>query len=229
VDEELVPIVDFGFFGFIARYVLSMLKVFYSMCGNWAIAIILLTILVRLLVLPFNIISYRSMKTMQLLQPQMAKIKERYKDDQRRANEEVMGLFRKHKVNPAGGCLPMLIQLPIFWALYQVLGHSIELYQQPFPYDFWVHDLSMKDPFYILPILMGFTMFAQQLITPNPSMDPNQAKVMKFMPLIFSFFMLSLPSALTLYIWISSLFAVIQQTYFMKSHNPLVEKLEGVR
>jgi YidC/Oxa1 family membrane protein insertase len=221
VDEELVPLIDFGFFAWIARYILEMLKGFYALVGNWGIAIILLTICVRLLVLPFNIMSYRSMKSMQALQPQMKELRERYKDDQQKLNQEMMGLLRTHKVNPLGGCLPVLLQLPIFLALYQVLGHSIELYQAPF--GLWIHDLSLKDPIYVLPVLMGITMFMQQKITPN-TLDPAQAKIIMFMPLIFSFFMLSLPSGLTLYIWVSALFAVVQQFYFMKSHNPLVEK-----
>ncbi len=173
VDEDLVPVIDFGFFSSIARYILALLKGFYSLVGNWGAAIILLTILVRLLVLPFNIMSYRSMKAMQILQPQMKAIREKYKDDQQRQNQEVMNLLRTHKVNPLGGCLPVALQLPIFWALYQVLGHSIELYQAPFA--LWIHDLSLKDPYYVLPVLMGVTMFLQQKITPS-TLDPSQGK-----------------------------------------------------
>jgi len=118
----------------------------------------------------------------------------------------------------------VLLQLPIFWALYSVLGQAIELYQAPFA--LWIHDLSIKDPFYVLPVLMGITMFMQQRMTPN-TLDPAQAKVLMFMPLLFSVFMVSLPSGLTLYIWVSALFAVVQQFYFMKSHNPLVEKVSS--
>jgi YidC/Oxa1 family membrane protein insertase len=224
VDEDFVQVIDFGFFATIARVILRLLKWFHEMVGNWGIAIILLTVMIRLIVLPFNIMSYRSMKSMQALQPQMAALRERYKDDQQRQNQEVMGLLRTHKVNPLGGCLPIVLQLPFFWALYQVLGHSIELYQQPF--FGWIHDLSLKDPFYILPVLMGITMFLQQRSTPN-TLDPAQAKMLMFMPLLFAFFMLSLPSGLTLYILVSALFAVIQQLYFMKSHNPLVEKVSS--
>ena len=224
VDEDFVQVIDFGFFSTIARIILRLLKWFHSVVGNWGIAIMLLTVMIRLIVLPFNIMSYRSMKAMQILQPQMAAVRERYKDDQQKQNQEVMNLLRTHKVNPLGGCLPIMLQLPFFWALYQVLGHSIELYQQPFV--FWIHDLSLKDPFYVLPVLMGITMFLQQKITPN-TMDPTQAKLMLFMPVVFSFFMVSLPSGLTLYIWVSALFAVVQQFYFMKSHNPLVEKVSS--
>lgn len=127
--------------------------------------------------------------------------------------------MKTNKVNPLGGCLPMLLQFPVFLALYQVLGHSIELYQAPFI--FWIKDLSLKDPFYLLPVLMGLTMFFQQKVTPN-TMDPAQAKIMAFMPLIFTFFMVSLPSGLTLYIFISSLFGVLQQIYFLKEKKTLI-------
>lgn len=214
-DDGFTNVVDFGRFAFIARYILEMLKGFFAIAGNWGVAIILLTILVRLLVLPFNIISYKSMKAMQKLQPEINALRERYKDDQQRLQQEMMNLYRTQKVNPLGGCLPVLIQLPIFLALYQVLGHSIELYQAPFA--LWINDLSLKDPFYVLPVLMGITMFLQQKITPN-TLDPAQARILQFMPIMFAFFMISLPSGLTLYIWVSALFAVVQQYYFVKAH-----------
>lgn len=213
VDSELDNVIDFGFFSWIAKYILIFLKSIYAFVGNWGVAIILLTAAVRVLVLPFNIMSYKSMKVMQTLQPQMKAVREKYKDDQQRMNQEIMALMKSHKANPLGGCLPMLLQFPIFIALYQVLGHSIELYQAPFA--FWIHDLSAKDPYYVLPVLMGVTLFVQQKITPN-TMDPAQAKVMMFLPLLFSFFMLSLPSGLTLYIFVSGVFGVLQQLYFMK-------------
>jgi YidC/Oxa1 family membrane protein insertase len=222
VDEDFVNLIDFGMFSFIARYILAMLKGFYSLVHNWGLSIILLTLLVRLLVMPFNIMSYKSMKAMQALQPKMADLRLRYKDDQAKLNQEMMLLLKTNKVNPLGGCLPVLLQFPIFLALYQVLGHSIELYQQPF-IPGWITDLSLKDPFYILPVLMGFTMFMQQRITPN-TLDPAQAKILMFMPLMFAAFMLSLPSGLTLYIFVSALFAVVQQFYFMKSHGPAAVK-----
>lgn len=213
VDPQLDNVIDFGFFSWIAKYILFFLKAIYSVVGNWGVAIILLTAAVRVLVLPFNIMSYKSMKVMQVLQPQMKEIREKYKDDQQRMNQEIMTLMRTHKANPIGGCLPMLLQLPIFLALYQVLGHSIELYQAPFA--FWIQDLSAKDPYYVLPVLMGATLFVQQKITPN-TLDPAQARIMAFMPLLFTFFMLSLPSGLTLYIFVSGVFGVLQQLYFMK-------------
>lgn len=225
VDESLSHVVDFGFFNWIGRQILAMLKWFYAMVGNWGAAIILLTVVVRILVLPFNVYSYKSMKKMQVIQPQIAALRERYKDDQQKQQQEMMALMRENKVNPVGGCLPVLLQFPIFIALYQVLGNSIELYQAPFT--LWIHDLSLKDPFYILPVLMGVTMFIQQKITPN-TMDPAQAKVLQFMPLIFTFFMISLPSGLTLYMWVGALFSVLQQLYFMRDQPKSVGRVGGL-
>jgi YidC/Oxa1 family membrane protein insertase len=213
IDPAMARVVDFGFFNWIARHILLMLKWFYAMVGNWGVAVVLLTVCVRLVVLPFNIYSYKSMKAMQAIQPQIQALKEKYKDDQQKQQQEMMTLMRENKVNPVGGCLPAILQFPIFIALYQVLGNSIELYQAPF--GLWIPDLSLKDPYYILPVLMGITMFVQQKITPN-TMDPAQAKILQFMPLIFTFFMISLPSGLTLYMLVGAVFSVIQQMYFMR-------------
>lgn len=221
VDEHLAKVVDFGFFNWIGRHILFLLKWFYAMTANWGWSIILLTILVRFMVLPFNIYSYKSMKAMQAIQPQIQALREKYKDDQAKQQQEMMSLMKTNKVNPLGGCLPVFLQFPIFIALYQVLGHSVELYQAPFA--LWIHDLSLKDPFYILPVLMGVTMFFQQKITPN-TMDPAQAKVMLFMPLLFTFFMISLPSGLTLYMWVGAIFSVLQQLYFMRDRSAVRSK-----
>lgn len=216
VDANLAKVIDFGFFDMIGRQILSMLRWFYALVGNWGLAIILLTVLVRILVLPFNIYSYKSMKAMQAIQPQIQAMREKYKDDQQAQQVEMMRLMKDHKVNPLGGCLPVFLQFPIFIALYQVLGNSIELYQAPFM--LWIHDLSLKDPYYILPVFMGITMFIQQKITPN-TMDPAQAKVLLMMPLIFTIFMVSLPSGLTLYMFVGAVFSVLQQLYFMRDKH----------
>lgn len=215
VPQDFQQLVDLGFFGFIASYMLIIMNFFFQIFHNWGVAIILMTVLVRILLLPLNIKSYRSMKAMQKIQPQMKKIREQLKETPQKMNQEIMSLMRTHKVNPLGGCLPMLLQFPVFLALYKVLGQSVELYQAPFI--FWLDDLSVKDPYYVLPVLMGGVMFWQQKITPAP-MDPTQAKVLMVMPLIFTVFMLALPSGLTLYILVSSLFAIIQQFFFMKDH-----------
>lgn len=130
-------------------------------------------------------------------------------------NEEVMRIMRENKANPVGGCLPMLLQLPVFFALYQVLAQSIELYRQPFI--FWIHDLTVKDPFFVLPIIMGVAMYFQQKLTPVA--DPQQAKILQWMPVIFSFLMFTLPSGLTLYICVSTLFGITQQYLFMRDKS----------
>ena len=213
VDPKLVEVINFGWFQTIGEILLQILKWFHNFLHNWGLSIIALTLLVRLLVMPFNIASYRSMKKMQKVQPLIQSIRDRYKDDSQALNREMMTLFREHKVNPVGGCLPMLLQMPVFFALYQVLGQSVELYKAPF--FGWIHDLSLKDPYFILPVLMGGSMWFQQKITPN-TMDPAQAKIMQFLPVVFSLFMLALPSGLTLYIFVSTLFGIVQQQLFMR-------------
>lgn len=212
-DADFARVMDFGFFGVIARPLVYVMKFFYQLVSNWGFAIILLTLLVRLLVLPFNAMSMKSMKAMQKIQPLMASIRERYKDDPPRVNQEIMKVMKENKANPLSGCLPMLVQIPIFFALYRVIGSSIELYQSPFIG--WIGDLSQHDRFYVLPILMGITMFVQQKITPT-NMEPAQAKILAFMPLLFTFFMLQLPSGLTLYMFVSALFGIAQQTYMLR-------------
>lgn len=212
---ELAKVIDYGMFAVIAEPLLWLMRFFYGWFGNWGFAIIGLTIVVRTLVLPFNVYSFKSMKVMQQIQPQMQQVRERYKDDPRRMNEEVMKLMRDNKANPLGGCLPMLLQLPVFFALYQVLAMSIDLYRQPFI--FWINDLTVKDPFFVLPILMGISMFLQQKITPVA--DPQQAKILLWMPVIFSLLMFTLPSGLTLYIFVSTLFGIIQQYVLMRDKS----------
>jgi YidC/Oxa1 family membrane protein insertase len=212
VDPGLTQSINFGMFSIIGKPILMLLKLLYSWIGNYGVAIILVTLFIRMLLLPLNISSYRSMKKMQLIQPQLKALKERYKADPRQLQVETMTLMKREKVNPIGGCLPMLLQLPIFIALYSVLAQSIELYRAPFI--LWIHDLTMKDPYYVLPVLMGITMFIQQKITPT-TMDPAQAKAMQFMPVIFSLMMISLPSGLTLYIFVSTLFGITQQFLIM--------------
>lgn len=210
--NSLTNVINFGFFSTIAGQLLKLLKFLNQFVNNWGFAIILLTLIVRLIMLPLNIKSFKSMKRMQLIQPKLQAIREKFKDDSTALNRETMSLMKNEKVNPLGGCLPMLLQMPVFFALYQVLGQSVELYQVPFIW--WIQDLSVKDPFYVLPVLMGVTLFIQQKTTPS-TMDPQQAKIMMWMPVIFSVFTLGLPAGLTLYIFVSTLFGVIQQQIFM--------------
>jgi YidC/Oxa1 family membrane protein insertase len=213
IDSDFVKMINYGIFSILSKPILTLLKWLYSLFQNWGLAIILLTVFIRLLLLPINISSLKSMKKMQKIQPLLKSIKEKYKDDPVRVNQETMALMKKEKANPLGGCLPMLLQLPVFFALYSVLGQSVELYKSPFI--FWIHDLSYQDPFFVLPIAVGALYFIQMNITPQP-MDPAQAKVMKFIPILFSFFMITVPSGLTLYFFVNTVFGIGQQLVFQK-------------
>lgn len=212
-NENFVALMDFGMLGWVSKPMLAVMKWFHGLIGNWGVAIILLTLLVRALVLPFNLMSYKSMKGMQTIQPILAGLREKYKNDPVTLNREMMSVMKDNNANPLAGCLPMLLQIPIFFALYRVIGSSVELYQAPF--FGWIQDLSLHDKFYVLPVLMGVTMYVQQKMTPT-TMDPTQAKILAFMPVLFSVFMLNLPAGLTLYMFISAVFGIIQQKTFMK-------------
>lgn len=206
----LEHIVDFGFFSILARPLFWILKIFYSISHNYGIAIIILTILVRIPFIPLINKGQRSMKKLQDIQPRMAELKEKYKNDPQRMQKELMELYKKHKVNPMGGCLPMLLQIPVFFALYKVLLISIELRSAPFM--FWIKDLSAKDPYFILPIVMGVTMVIQQKMTPS-TMDPTQQKIMMIMPIVFTFMFLTFPSGLVLYWLVNNVLSIAQQWY----------------
>lgn len=207
--------VDFGFFHFIAVPILRMLQFFYKTMENYGVSIILLTLVIRLFTFPFQYKSFKSMKKMQVVQPELQLLREKYKDNPQKMQQETMALFKKAGANPLSGCLPMLLQMPFFFAFYQVLNNSVELVGSPF--FGWIHDLSVKDPFYVLPVLMGGAMFLQQKLTPSSSADPTQQKVMMFMPLIFCFIMKDLAAGLNLYIFISTLFAIIQQLFVYRT------------
>jgi YidC/Oxa1 family membrane protein insertase len=206
--------VDFGIWSIIAVPILRGLQYFYDFFQNYGLAIIFLTILMRLLTFPLQYKSFKSMKKMQVIQPELKIIKEKYKDDPKKVQTETMALFKKAGANPLGGCLPMLLQMPIFFAFYKVLFTSVELVDAPFY--FWITDLSEKDPFYILPVLMGLAMFLNMKLTPSTTMDPAQQKVMMLMPVMFSIFMINLPSGLTLYILVSTVVGMLQQLYVYK-------------
>ncbi len=201
--------VDFGIWGFFAVWILKGLQFFYKFIPNYGISIILLTMLVRLITFPLQYKSFVSMKKLQLIQPELTKLREKFKDDPARMQKESMDLFRKSGANPIGGCLPLILQMPVFFAFYKVLHSAVELVNAPFM--LWIHDLSNKDPFYVLPVLMTLAMFLQQKMTPNTITDPVQKKVMMFMPLIFGFIMKDLPSGLSLYIFVSTVFGIVQQ------------------
>ncbi|MCB1215084.1 MAG: membrane protein insertase YidC [Deltaproteobacteria bacterium] len=199
---------DLGFLAFIAKPLLWALKFFHRFLFNWGLAIIVLTLSVRLLTYPLTKKSMSSMKAMKEIQPRLKELQEKYKDDRERLNQEMMSLFRTHKVNPAGGCLPMVLQMPVYFALYRVLYNATELHHAPFvgPYQ----DLSAPDPYFILPIILGFFFFLQQKLTPSTG-DAAQAKMMKFMPVMFTGLMLFLPVGLVLYILVSTALGVLQQ------------------
>ncbi|MCD6486641.1 MAG: membrane protein insertase YidC [Syntrophobacterales bacterium] len=184
---------------------------------NYGMAIIILTILVKIIFWPLGNISYKSMRGMQKLQPQMKKLQEKYKDDKARLQQETMTLYRANKVNPMSGCFPMIIQLPVFFGLYRALLYSIELRHAPFI--FWIQDLSAKDPYYITPIIMGATMFLQQKMSPQPGGNEMQAKMMMWMPVIFTFLFLNFPSGLVIY-WLFNNVLSIGQQYYINKKNP---------
>lgn len=202
--------VDFGIFGILAVPILKGLQFFYHFIPNYGISILILTLILRLVTFPLQLNSMKSMKKMQKIQPQLTALRERYKDDAQRMNLETMALFKSAKVNPLGGCLPILLQMPIFIAFYQVLSCAVELVHAPFFGH--IKDLSIKDPYYIFPILMTLVMFIQQKMTPSASnMDPTQQKMMQFMPLVFGFVMIEMPAGLTLYMFFSTLLGIGQQ------------------
>ena len=209
VGQRLDESINYGWFGIVARPILGLLKLFYHGFHNYGVAIILLTLFIKLLLHPINKKSMTSMRAMQALQPRLKEIRENYKDDKQRLQMEMMSLFKLHKVNPMGGCLPMLLQFPIYIALYKVLWNSVELYQAPF---FWFYkDLSAPDPYLISPVLLGIAMFFQQKMMPSATADPAQQKMMAFMPLMFAGFMIFLPSGLTIYIFVNTVTSIAQQ------------------
>lgn len=203
-------IINFGWFSIVAMPLFWVLKFFYSFLGNYGWSIVLLTIVTRIPFIPIMHKSQKSMKKMQTIQPMMAEIKEKYKNDAQKQQKEMMGLYKKHKVNPIGGCLPMFLQIPVFIALYNVLLNAIELRGAPF--GLWITDLAVKDPYYVLPIVMGATMVLQQKMTPS-AMDPKQAKMMMMMPVVFTFMFLSFPAGLVVYWLVNNVLGIAQQYY----------------
>jgi YidC/Oxa1 family membrane protein insertase len=210
----LERMVDYGWFGVLAKPMFWLLRQFYVITNNYGIAIILLTIVVRILLFYPSLKSATAMEEMKNLQPQLTALREKYKKDPQRMNQEMMKLYKEHKVNPLGGCLPMLLQLPFFVALYNVLSVSIELRQASF-IPFWIKDLSVYDPFYILPVLMGVSMILTMKMT-STTPDPSQAKIMMYMNIAFIFLFAWLPAGLLLYITLSNVLSIVQQLYVRK-------------
>jgi YidC/Oxa1 family membrane protein insertase len=228
IGYNLDKSVNFGWFDVIAKPTLWLLNMFYSFCRNYGIAIILVTVLFKAAFWPISQKGLKSMKNMQKLQPKMVKIKEKYKSDPTKMNQEVMSLYKTYKVNPLGGCLPMVLQIPVFFALYKVLLQSIELRHAPFM--LWITDLSAPDRLWIgfdlpylgglpvLTLLMGASMFLQQKLSPTTA-DPTQAKIMMFLPVVFTFMFLNFASGLVLYWFINNLLSILQQVLINRESN----------
>jgi len=210
-DQRLSGTLDLGWFSAISLPLLAIIKWLYKFVGNYGIAIILLTIFIKIIFYPLTRSSMRSMQSMKKLQPQMTSIRARYKDDPKRQQQELMKFMSANKVNPMKGCLPILPQIPVFFAFYRVLSTSIELRHAPF--FAWVTDLSAKDPYYVTPLLLGVCMFAQQKLTPMTGMDKNQQKIMMLMPVIFTLMMLSLPSGMVIYMLANTIVSIMQQQW----------------
>jgi len=214
---ELGRVVSFGFFDPVAKPMLLILNLFYAFLPNYGLAIIFLSVGIKLIFWPLTHKSQKSMKEMQKIQPKIAELKEKYKNNKEELNRKTMEFYRANKVNPLGGCLPILIQIPVFFALYRVLLNSIELRHATF-ISFWINDLSAKDPTYVSPLLMGASMFLQQKMTPTVG-DPAQAKIMLVMPIMFTFMFLSFPSGLVIYWLISNVLSIVQQYYINKQSS----------
>ena len=205
--------VDYGILWFIAQPIFWLLEHIHNLLGNWGWSIIVLTIIIKLAFFPLSAASYRSMARMRAVSPKLQALKEQFGDDRQKMSQAMMELYKKEKINPLGGCLPILVQMPVFLALYWVLLESVEMRQAPWM--FWITDLSIKDPFFLLPIIMGATMFIQQHLNPTPP-DPMQAKVMKMMPIIFTFFFLWFPAGLVLYWVVNNVLSIAQQWYITR-------------
>jgi len=220
-DVNLQENIDFGWFMFgswafvrlLAEPMFLLLTAIDNVVGNYGISIILLTLLIKTVFIPLTHKSYRSMKAMQAIQPQVKALQEKYKNNKEKLSKETMALYREHKINPLGGCLPMFVQIPFFIAFFNILYTSIELRHAPFLG--WITDLSAKDPYYILPVIMGVSMFVQQRIQPT-TMDPKQARLMMFLPVVFTFFFMGFPAGLVLYWLFNNLFTITQQYITVK-------------
>jgi YidC/Oxa1 family membrane protein insertase len=205
--------VDYSVLTFIGKPIYWLLNQINQLVDNWGLAIIGVTFSIKLLFFPLSQSSFKSMAKMRKIQPRLKELQERFKDDRQRFNTEMMSLYRKEKVNPLGGCLPILVQIPVFMALYWVLSETVEFRQAPFM--LWIQDLSIQDPFFVLPIIMGISMKVQQSLNPAP-IDPIQAKVIRMFPIVFTVFFLFFPAGLVLYWIINNTLSIIQQTYITK-------------
>jgi len=209
IDPKLTHAIEYGWFTFASKPLFALLQWLHNMFGNWGWSIIALTLIIRAVLYPLTYKGMVSMQKMKMISPQVKAVQAKYKGDPQRMNKAVMDLYKKHGANPLGGCLPMLLQIPVFFAIYRVLLNAVEL--QGAPWILWVTDLSRMDNTFVLPILMGASMYYQQKLTPSNFTDPMQEKVFKFLPIIFTFFFVTFPSGLVLYWFINNLFSIAQQ------------------
>ena len=214
LNPRLTNVIEYGWFTFIAKPMFLLLQFVHDYVGNWGWTIVFVTILLKFLLFPLAHKGMVSMNKLKELSPKVKQIQEKYKNDKQKASSHMMELYKKEGANPMGGCLPVLLQIPVFFSIYRVLLNAIEL--KGSEWILWIDDLAAMDPYYVLPILMGATMFLQQKITPNTMTDPMQQKMFQFLPVIFTFFFLWFPAGLTLYWFINNLFTVAQQTYINK-------------
>jgi len=211
LNKELTDAIEYGWFTFIAKPMFLLLQYIHDYVGNWGWTIVLVTILIKLILYPLSYKGMVSMNKLKELSPKIKEIQEKYKNDKQKSGAKMMEFYKKEGVNPMGGCLPIVLQIPVFFSIYRVLLNSIEL--KGAEWALWITDLAEMDPYFVLPILMGITMYVQQLITPNQMQDELQKKLFQFLPVIFTFFFLWFPAGLTLYWFINNLFTIAQQYY----------------
>lgn len=219
INPELTDVIEYGWFTFIANPVFLLLKWIYDYIGNWGWSIVILTILTRVVLYPLTYKGMVSMQKLKDLAPKIKELQEKHKGNPQKSSAAMMELYKKHGANPMGGCLPLLLQIPVFFAVYRVLMNAIEL--KGAEWILWIEDLSVMDPYFVLPVLMGATMYIQQVITPNTMTDPMQQKIFKFLPVIFTFFFITFPAGLTLYWFVNNSFSVVQQWYVNKKFETM--------
>jgi YidC/Oxa1 family membrane protein insertase len=222
INPELTSTIEYGWFTFIAKPMFILLSYLHNLFGNWGWAIVVITIMIKLVLYPLTYKGMISMQKLKDLAPKVKQLQEKYKDQPQKMSAHMMELYKKHDANPMGGCLPMILQIPVFFGIYRVLVNAIEL--KGAPWILWIKDMSLMDPYYVLPILMGITMYIQQKITPNTMQDPMQKKMFEFLPVIFTFFFAMFPAGLTLYWFMNNLLTVAQQYYI----NRLFQKKKAL-
>ena len=221
IDKHLVSVVEYGIITFFAKYIFILLDLIHGYVGNWGVAIIFLTILIRIILFPLTLKGMVSMQKLKDIAPKMKEIQQKHKGDPQKMQAAMMELYKKHGANPFGGCLPLVLQIPVFFAIYRVLYNAVELKNASFA--LWIHDLSVMDPYFVLPVLMGISMYVQQSLTPSTFTDPMQAKVFKWLPVIFTIFLITFPAGLILYWTINNVISIIQQMVI----NKVISKNKG--